>query len=207
MEPSTRRAILTGVGVTFSGGLAGCVTGDEQNKPAESSSVSATSERDEFENLSTDGMPTECPQPDYAYHAVTPVPYPTPSVPDDADSVVKLAAGIEAAYLDNWVVLNYDPLDSGTTTPDTPTPSHVDYPDVAASYETRTVLQETENGVVTTESAFVVHLRYERLVAGDVEGRYTVNYYLAESAVARAEAEGYGRPGPHPTDEGVLLSC
>lgn len=205
MPPSTRRTLLARVATLSTVVLAGC-TGETSDEPtgrtppaaddttagADDPTVGTTTETPVFEHLSTDGMVADCPMPDYASHATTPVPYPTPAAPEDAGAAIDLVTDIEAAYLDNWVVLNYDPLP-------TPTEPEVQYPAVSASYDARTVRQH--------ETGVVVHLQYERRVAGDLEGTYTVSYYLTPSSVARAETPGYHRPGPHPTEEGVLLTC
>lgn len=194
MPPSTRRTFLAGIATPLTAVPAGCL-GRQSDEPT----VGSTTDTPGFEGLSTDGMTTECPMPDYAFHATTPVPYPTPAASTDAGVAIDLATDIEAAYLDNWVVLNYEPLPTATTTSGREAAPDIQYPAVSASYQSRRVLQRTP-GVV-------VHLEYERLINGDVAGRYTVNYYLTASAVARAEATGYRQPGPHPTEEGVLLSC
>jgi hypothetical protein len=154
-----------------------------------------------YGDLSTDGLPTECPEFDDATSGVTPVPYPDPSVPDDHRSAVELATRIEAAYLDNRVVTERDPVaTTGDGTPVTPTPDEPTYPEMSLQFDARSVVQETDDGAV-------VDLRYERVVDGDSEGRYAVVYYITDSAVARAEQAGYDSPGPHPTGDGVRLSC
>lgn len=159
-----------------------------------------------FDDLSTDGMETRCLRFDYASYATTPVPSPTPAAPSDDARALELATAYERAYLRNWVVLNYEPIAETTTdTPDTPTPNPPTYPVITAKYADRAVLGRTDRGVV-------VGLRYERVLGGQQRpreslGRYTVTYYLTADATARAETTGYERPGPHPTEKGVLLRC
>ena len=162
-----------------------------------------------FDDLSTAGMETRCLRFDYASAATTPVPSPTPAAPTSEAGAVELATAYERAYLRNWVVPNEDPVAEPTTTHQSRTPGATanppTYPAIEAAYATRVVLGRTDRGVV-------VALRYERLLGGEGRpqeslGRYTVTYYLTDAATARAETTGDERPGPHPTEAGVLLAC
>jgi len=221
MSPASRRAFL---GALVSGSLAllsGCSgalfggsTTNEDDKNTESvksekgskaSKTNTTGRSTQtstpvFTDFSIENVSTTCPEPDYAYHAVTPVPYPTPVEPANINSVIGFLTDVESAYLDNWVVLNYDPIPTPTSTPETPTPHEVDYPEIFASYQKKVILQDMAK-------AFVIHFQYERIVGDKVEGRYTVNYYISSEGLARAEEEGYVYPGPHPTEDGKLISC
>ncbi len=124
-----------------------------------------------------------------------------PANPASRESAVERAVRIETAFVENQVVLDrepptYTPTDGRTSE----TAVRDAYPDVTVGYERRETLQHTDRN-------WVVHLQYTRHLDDDVEGRYTVNYYISGYNAARAAVEGFEYPGPHPTDEGVLLNC
>lgn len=166
-----------------------------------------------FEQLNPSNAPTKCLRFDYSSYATTPVPSPTPTVPlVDADAVT-LASAFEQAYLRHWAVTEYGLLDesatatdNGTTTADRPTtveptPNAPDYPTVRRETERRGVLQRTADGVV-------VRLQYRRRIVETGEAsRRTVVYYLTGTVAVRAETAEYVTPGPHPTEDGVRLTC
>ena len=211
-EPTTGGTASGTAGGTTTGTAGGTTTGTAGGTTTSDTGVP-------FEDLSTAGMPTECLRFDYAYYATTPAPSPTPAAPPSETGAVELATAYERAYLRNWVVLNENPVDESTGTAESPTPSDESptgttqrptanpptYPAITAEYAARKVLGRTDRGAV-------VALRYDRILGGETRpreslGRYTVTYYLTDEATARAETAGDERPGPHPTEEGVLLSC
>lgn len=205
MAPSRREVLLI-----ISVSVAGCAGASESepsttDSPTEVESPTTRTRNPQtntpvFKIHSADGLPSKCPEPDYAYHATTAVPYPTPSASVHKRSAIELAVEIEAAYLDNWTILTRSPYPTPTADSDTPHPHNVEYPDASAEYESRTAIQQTERG-------FVVHLAYKRMVNGDFLGNYTVNYYLTDGLIVRAQREGYHFPGPNPTTDGTLLEC
>ncbi|MEZ3116231.1 hypothetical protein RYH80_09940 [Halobaculum sp. MBLA0147] len=139
------------------------------------------------------------------------MPSPTPTVPSaDADAVA-LASAFEQTYLHYWAVTEYGPLDEAETGDDRetatasetadPTPNAPAYPTVERETERRDVLQRTADGVV-------VRLQYRRRVVETAEtSRRTVVYYLTDAVAVRAATAGYVTPGPHPTRDGVRLTC
>lgn len=201
-----RREVLLIICASIAG-CAGSADSDPSTSDSPTGSEPATetprthqTETPVFAIHSTDGLPSECPEPDYAYYATTAVPYPTPSASVDKRSAIQMVMEIEAAYLDNWTILTRSPYPTPTADPETPHTHKVEYPDASAEYESRSVIQRSEHG-------FVVHLEYERVVNGDSLGHYTVNYYLTAEKIVRAEREGYHDPGPNPTTDGTLLEC
>ena len=190
MAPLPRREILAIAGGTLTL-LAGCSTRTEVG--------TATEAEAPFSNLSIAEAPMGCPVPEYASRAKTPIPYPTPSVPSNDERAADLAVDMEAVYLTNRVIVNRTPNPTPTRTRNSTAAPTVDYPAVEATYDDRTVYR--------SDGGAIVHLEYVRTVGGDRQGTYTVNYYFADGGVARAEAGGYSSPGPHPTEDGVRLTC
>ena len=191
MSLTTRRKVLATASGTFATLIAGCGN--------QTTTGTTTGTEAPFTDVSMAEAPAGCPMPDYASHARTPAPYPTPSLSSSDQAAADLAVNMEAAYLTNWVTKNRTPKPTPTQTRSSTAHPTVDYPAVEATYDNKTVYR--------FDGGAIVHLEYIRTVGDDRQSKYTVNYYFAEDAVARAEASGYSSPGPHPIKDGIVLTC
>lgn len=223
-------ADATGTGTTGTSTSATAATPDDSSDRASSATADTTrtdagqgakSGDGPFDDLDPSDAPTRCLRFDYSSYATTPVPSPTPTVPSTDTDAVTLASAFERAYLHHWAVTEYGPLNEAETGGDgetatataseaatadrtataDPTPNAPAYPTVERETERRDVLQRTADGVV-------VRLQYRRRIVetGD-RSRRTVVYYLTDAVAVRAATAGYVTPGPHPTRDGVRLTC
>jgi hypothetical protein len=189
----TRREVLAGI-MGFTASLAGC------SISTSSDNTQTESQTPVFQDLSIYGLP-DCPQAKEKFQSVTPEPIVMPASPESRESAVERASRIETAFAENQVYLTYEPLSHISTDGRTSKTADADkYPEVKLDFEAREVLQNIDRN-------WVVHLQYTRYLDDEIEKRYTVNYYISGHNAARAEAEGFESPGPHPTEEGTLLNC
>lgn len=208
MTDVQRRTFIASVSSVFGIGLAGCPGGEDVSDGTVTPSPSAapeqtspdTSSPEVFTDLTVETDRTRCPADahwDQYYHR-TPLPLPDRSRNVTRDTVGELARAYQEHVLTYVAVEKNDPRTPETVTPNEPAVPA--FPEVALENFSATIL-------VSFEGSFVVRTTYTRVIEGEPEGAYTVNYYFSRDHTIRAQAPGDRFPGPNPTKTGTILDC
>lgn len=190
--------------VSFQSALPESVTARHRDyfDETETTSVSATeiTPTGLFDDFAVETEQTWCPSDEHwqpAYHR-------TPQFPPDRPSNITRETAISYARSYEEHVLTYVAVsEHGPQTPPTTVPGE---PEVL-EFPEREMWELTAQVIAAFEDAFVVRITYTRVIEGESEGTYTVNYYVSPEQTIRAETEGTHSPGPNPAKEGMILEC